>query len=72
KWSWRMLEDHEDLWFKVLIAKYGVEDGRVRRGGRNSSLWWKDVCDVSKGVGLSVGRWFENRLKYAKGPCTYD
>ncbi|MCI48844.1 putative non-LTR retroelement reverse transcriptase, partial [Trifolium medium] len=27
KWSWRLLGEHEGLWFKVLAAKCGVEEG---------------------------------------------
>jgi hypothetical protein len=30
---------------------YGFEDGRILGGGRNASLWWKDVCEVREGVG---------------------
>jgi hypothetical protein len=37
KWSWRLLVEQEGLWYKVLVAKYGVEDGRVTGGGRNVS-----------------------------------
>jgi hypothetical protein len=45
------------MWFKVLYAKNGVEDGRVRADGRNDSSWLKDVCVVrEERVGLSVGR----------------
>jgi hypothetical protein len=41
KWCWWTKRG----WFKVLIAKYGLSDGRVRRGGRKTSLWWKDLYD---------------------------
>jgi hypothetical protein len=54
-----MLVDQESLWFKVLVAKYGLEDGRVMGGGGKASWWWKDMCGVREGVRLSVGRWFE-------------
>jgi hypothetical protein len=57
-----MLVDQEDLWFKVLVAKYDLEDDRVRGGGRKASWWWKDMCGVREGVGLSVCRWFENNI----------
>ncbi|PNX87656.1 cysteine-rich receptor-like protein kinase, partial [Trifolium pratense] len=57
----------DELWYKVLVAKYGVEDGRVRGRGRNASSWWKDVCDVREGVGLSVGRWFDVNLSRTVG-----
>ncbi|GAU47696.1 hypothetical protein TSUD_190240 [Trifolium subterraneum] len=62
KWSWRLLVDKEGLWFKVLVAKYGMTDGRITRGGRQASLWWQDLCDVRNGIGLSIGRWFENNI----------
>lgn len=39
KWCWRMLVDRDGLWYRVLAARYGEEDGRfgaevVLRGGR--------------------------------------
>jgi hypothetical protein len=40
KWSWRLVVDREGIWFKVLVAKYGMTDGRITRGGRQASLWW--------------------------------
>jgi len=27
KWCWRMLFDKEGLWYRVLVACYGEEDG---------------------------------------------
>jgi hypothetical protein len=45
KWHSRLL-DHEGLWFKVLVAKIGLEDGRVRGGRRRTSIWWRDMFDV--------------------------
>jgi len=33
KWGWRLLEDTESLWFRVLSARYGVEGGRMKGGG---------------------------------------
>ena len=30
KWCWRLLEERESLWFKVLSARYGVDGGRPR------------------------------------------
>ena len=32
-----------NLWCRVLIARYGVEEGRVKGGGSDSSLWWRDI-----------------------------
>jgi len=28
KWIWRLHVGHGRLWYKVLIAKYGIEGGR--------------------------------------------
>jgi len=55
KWCWRMLVDKEGLWYLVLKGHYGEMGGRLREGGRNSSVWWKTVCQVREGVGLGVG-----------------
>ncbi|GAU37197.1 hypothetical protein TSUD_30620 [Trifolium subterraneum] len=67
KWSWRLLVDKEGLWFKVLVAKYGMTDGRITRRGRQASLWWQDLCDVRDGVDLSIGKWFENNISRKVG-----
>jgi hypothetical protein len=44
-----------------LVAKYGVEDGRVKRSGQNYSLWWKDV------VWCLRWDWFVNNIKQIVG-----
>jgi len=33
KWCWRLLVEREGLWRKVLVARYGVEDGGLEDGG---------------------------------------
>jgi hypothetical protein len=43
KWCWRLLVDCDRMWFRVLSARYGVEDGRVREGGREASAWWRAI-----------------------------
>jgi len=40
KWCWRLLEDRDSLWFRVLLARYGTDGGRLRGGGRQDSEWW--------------------------------
>jgi hypothetical protein len=42
--------------FKVLVVKYEIEG---RHGGRNTSIWWKDLRGVSEGVGASDEGWFQ-------------
>jgi hypothetical protein len=44
-----MLVDQKGLWFKVLVAKYGLKDGRVKGWGEKSSWWWRDMCGVREG-----------------------
>jgi hypothetical protein len=67
KWCWRLRVDQEGLWFKVLVAKYGLEDGRVKGGGGKASWWWRDLCGIREGFGQSVGRWFENNIRRKVG-----
>ncbi|GAU41056.1 hypothetical protein TSUD_374110 [Trifolium subterraneum] len=50
KWCWRMLEDKGGLWFRVLVARYGVARGRVREGGRSGSSWWREIVRIHDGV----------------------
>jgi hypothetical protein len=59
KWCWRMLVDRSGLWYRVLGARYGVSEGRVRSGGRGASLWWKEISRLWDGSGEGEGRgWF--------------
>ena len=46
KWCWRMLNDKDGLWYRVLKDRYGEVGGRLREGGRNDSLWCRSVCRV--------------------------
>ncbi|KAK2370537.1 hypothetical protein QL285_083581 [Trifolium repens] len=58
KWCWRMLVDRGGLWFRVLAARYGLEGGRVRTGGRVGSAWWREIVRIRDGgSGLRDG-WF--------------
>ncbi|XP_024634413.1 uncharacterized protein [Medicago truncatula] len=34
KWCWRLLVERSSLWYRVLVARYGEEDGRLAVGGR--------------------------------------
>ncbi|XP_045831535.1 uncharacterized protein LOC123922923 [Trifolium pratense] len=62
KWCWRMLVDREGLWFRVLAARYGVERGRLRDGGRRGSLWWREIVSIRDGVAESGGGWFRENV----------
>ncbi|MCI05300.1 C-terminal binding protein, partial [Trifolium medium] len=58
-----MLVDRGGSWFRVLAARYGVERGRLREGGRKGSSWgdlgggWFGEY-VSKKVGDGVDTFF--------------
>ncbi|GAU24432.1 hypothetical protein TSUD_364160 [Trifolium subterraneum] len=60
KWCWRMLVDREGLWFRVLAARYGVERGRLKAGGRRGSSWWREIARHGNkthihGIGTGLG-----------------
>lgn len=59
KWRWRMLHEHDQLWCKVLLSKYG--DGMSSK----ASPWWKDLLKTC--VGAPSGFWFENNLSWRIG-----
>jgi hypothetical protein len=66
KWCWRMLVDRAGLWYRVLVARYGVERGRVRDGGRRGSAWWKEVVRIREGSDHEGG-WFEEHVTRTVG-----
>ena len=35
--------EQSSFWFKLLVAKYGEEVGRVKEGGQEGSRWWRDI-----------------------------
>jgi len=48
KWCWRVMADTHSLWYRVLAARYGVEGGQLMEGGRDASLWWRDICALGR------------------------
>jgi len=63
KWCWRMLGENDRLWYRVLKARYGEEGRRLKE----SSSWWRMMCDIRNGVGLGVGSWFEDNIQRVVG-----
>jgi hypothetical protein len=53
--------DKDSLWYRVLSARYVVEDGRVCEGGRDVSVWWRDICT------LRADGWFHNHVSQSVG-----
>jgi hypothetical protein len=67
KWRWKLLREDDEIWKKVIMAKYGRNVvGEVRLdvgGGRNSdSPWWRDICRIDVGSG-----WFNQAAKKILG-----
>jgi len=61
KWCWRVMADTHSLWYRVLPARYGVEGGRLMGGGRDASLWWRDICALGR------EEWFSDHVSRAVG-----
>lgn len=40
RWCWRLLVDRGGLRYRVLVARYGEEAGRLAVGERSASSWW--------------------------------
>jgi len=49
------------------VAKYGGGGGGLRELGRNSLLWRWKVAGVRGGVGVGVGRWFDDNIRRVMG-----
>lgn len=64
KWCWRVLVDRDSLWFRVLVARNGMEDGFLRVGGRDGSVWWWNIA------GLRSEGWFFNNVSRLLGDGT--
>ena len=43
KWCWRLLVDGGSMWYRVLAARYGEEDGKL---GQSGSSWWYIIDSV--------------------------
>jgi len=54
---WRLLVEGDGLWRRVLVVRYGAEDGRIEVGGRSSSSWWREIVRIQGGVGGSGDGW---------------
>jgi hypothetical protein len=66
KWKWRLLQNEDALWVKVLSIKYGasvVSNQWVElvSPSRFDSLWWKDVRSVGGEVDVN-SNWFSSSV----------
>jgi hypothetical protein len=60
KWWWRIRNEKESLWFKVLEQKYGVN---LEEMNRCSSQWWRDLTSIKKFQGHGGVDWFEENIR---------
>lgn len=58
KWLWRLREEGDSLWFKVVAAKYGVSRGGWDLGGPSYHFFglWRGI--------MSVKNSFETNIKF--------
>ncbi|GAU44688.1 hypothetical protein TSUD_183460 [Trifolium subterraneum] len=62
KWCWRMLVERDSLWFRVLVARYGLERGRLCAGGGRGSTWWRELVRIRDGGGELGGGWIRENI----------
>jgi len=70
KWCWQLLVDRGGLWYRVLVARYGEEAGRLEVGGRSVSTWWRELAKIRDEVGSDGGSWFADRVASKVGTRT--
>ncbi|PNY03332.1 cysteine-rich receptor-like protein kinase, partial [Trifolium pratense] len=54
--------DSDGLWFKVLIAKYGLKNGQIDSGGSRASNWWKVIHRSWYETDIGEGKWFSDNI----------
>ena len=59
--------DKEGLWYRVLMDQYGEVGGQIREGYKHALVWWNMICRVREGVGMGVGRWFDENVRMVVG-----
>jgi len=67
KWCWRMLIDREGYWYRVFVARYGEEAGRLEVGGRSCFSWWREVARIMDDVDEEGDGWFAERVSKKLG-----
>ena len=54
--------DRDGFWYRVLVARYGEEAGRLEVGGRSVSCWWREVSRIRDRVGDGGSGWFDDQV----------
>jgi len=64
----RQVTDREGLWFKILSTRYGLEEGgRLQAGGRDGSVWWREIVRIRDGCGAALGNWYADNVSLKIG-----
>jgi hypothetical protein len=50
KWEWKIRDERAGLWYRALGNRYEIRDGVSTCSSRDSSLWWRDICNLDHGV----------------------
>lgn len=66
----REVVETSSIWFKVLVACYKEECGRMKEGGKLCSRWWRDIAYISRGAGMGINCWFNDNLVWVVGDGT--
>ncbi|GAU43492.1 hypothetical protein TSUD_92030 [Trifolium subterraneum] len=59
KWWWRLKNENDVLWHRVLVCRYGKSLDKVNS---KSSIWWRDLNLVKKSPVQGGMDWFEENL----------
>jgi len=62
KWCWSLLVERDGLWRRVLVARYGAEDG-----ARSCSSWWQKIIRIRDGIGEGGEGWFASGVRRQVG-----
>ncbi|GKU94416.1 hypothetical protein SLEP1_g7914 [Rubroshorea leprosula] len=65
KWRWRLLEEENALWRRVLEVKYKVNRINERRGGEwdvHGSSWWKELWRLDT-MGIGSEGWLSENIE---------
>lgn len=61
--------EKQGLWYRALLDRYGDVEGVLGEGGRGSSLWWRDVNLVDKGIWGFRHNWLWGSMLKVMGNC---
>jgi len=63
KWCCRLLVEKRSLWYRVLVARYGEEDGRL---GAEVVLLGGEIAKIRDGLVGVGGGWFQEGIVWLR------